>query len=172
MPASRQADNYNKACLPRYNRTTAHRQASAAPLQGLGKHFRRPRPGDNPRRLLDGRQTFFMGLQLGSAGMYYRQRRARWIQPANHPDLAAGRIAATLAGQQQRGLATGHDQVDVCQDLGVEQGAVQITLGVVYAVALAQRIEAVALIGVLIPGAAAATDDRARIRYLPSPPAP
>ena len=48
-------------------------------------------------------------------------------------------------------LATGHGQIDVHQQLGIEQRAVVLAAGVVDAVALAQGIESVALAGMQPP---------------------
>src|SRR5690606_3235394 len=53
-----------------------------------------------------------------------------------------------IASQRKVRLPACHRQVDVGENLGIEQGAVQFATGVVYSVALAQRIQAVALAGV------------------------
>ena len=46
---------------------------------------------------------------------------------------------------EQTRLPAGHGEIDVGQNLGVEQRAVQRATGIVHAVALAQRIEVVLL---------------------------
>ena len=67
------------------------------------------------------------------------------------PRDAPGAAAAVGARRRRRcveaegGLAAAHREVDVRQDAGVEQRAVQVAAGVVDAVALAERIEVVAL---------------------------
>ena len=55
----------------------------------------------------------------------------------------AGRATALMR------LSAGHGQVDIRQDFGVQQGPVQIPLGIVHPVALAQGVQVVALPGVL-----------------------
>ena len=77
-------------------------------------------------------------------------------QAANFAGLIARPLTRAITvrsipGQRQAGLATGHGQVNVGQDLGVEQGAVQLTARVVDTIAFAQRIEAVALARVTGP---------------------
>ena len=57
----------------------------------------------------------------------------------------AGSRLAAVAGQRQMGLTAGHRQVHVGENLGVEQGAVQLAPRVVHTVTLAQRIQVVAL---------------------------
>ena len=49
--------------------------------------------------------------------------------------------------ERQRALPAGHGEIHVDENPGVEQRAVQFALGVVDAVALAERIETVALSG-------------------------
>ena len=61
------------------------------------------------------------------------------------------------------GLSTCHGEVNVCQDLGVEQGAVQHTAGVIYSVTLAERIEAVALTRVSLPRHRQGIENRAML---------
>ena len=56
--------------------------------------------------------------------------------------------AGRAAVEAERRLAAAHRQVDVGEDARVEQRAVQVAAGVVDAVALAQRVEGVALAGV------------------------
>lgn len=55
------------------------------------------------------------------------------------------RVQGNLAAKAERDLPTGHRQVDIGQDLGIEQGAVQIAMTIVDRVSLAQRVETVAL---------------------------
>ena len=76
---------------------------------------------------------------------------------------AFGRTVAIggVAGQGQAGLPARHGQVDVRQNLGVEQGAVQFTAGVVDAIAFAQGVEAVALARVALTGHHQGVEDRA-----------
>src|SRR5690606_2489259 len=62
---------------------------------------------------------------------------------------------------EQRGLPAGHGQVHVGQDLGVEQRPVVGALGVVHAVAPAQRIEVALLPRVQTPGERERVGDRA-----------
>ncbi len=59
--------------------------------------------------------------------------------------LASAVGVVPLACQGKMRLPAGHGQEDVGQDLGIEQGAVQIATRVVDAVTLAQRIQTVAL---------------------------
>ena len=55
-------------------------------------------------------------------------------------------------GHDQAFLAAGHRQIDLGQNLGVEQGAMQRTVRVVDAVAIAQGVEVVLLARVQILG--------------------
>ena len=73
-------------------------------------------------------------------------------QATNPDDTALLAIAFLYHVQAQRRLATGHRQIDVAENLGIQQGAVQHTMPVVDIVALAQRIQVVALSGVLLSG--------------------
>ena len=70
--------------------------------------------------------------------------------PAGRTIAAIGSNAASplfLEGlaEHQRRLAAGHREVDVEQDLRVEQSAVQLAVRIVDAIALAERVETVAL---------------------------
>ena len=56
------------------------------------------------------------------------------------------------AVQDKRGLTAGHGEVDISQDLGIQERPVELPVGVVDAVALTQRIQAVALAGVHLAG--------------------
>lgn len=56
-----------------------------------------------------------------------------------------------LGAEFHRRLPAGHGQIDICQYLGIEQRAVQRSLGVVYFIARAKRIEAVTLAGEHLP---------------------
>ena len=73
-----------------------------------------------------------------------RKFRTVGIEP---PDGGLGRagLHRTAAVLEQAGLAACHGEIDVGQDFGVEQRAVQRAAGVVHAVAPAQRIEVVLL---------------------------
>jgi hypothetical protein len=74
---------------------------------------------------------------------------------------AAASISRVVAEiHDQAFLTAGHRQVDLGENLGVEQGAVQRALRVVDAVALAQRVEVVLLAGVQILGHAQGVADR------------
>ena len=55
--------------------------------------------------------------------------------------------AGLIAVERQAGLAARHREVDLGQDLRVEQRAVELALAVVDAVALRERVQAVALAG-------------------------
>ena len=85
-----------------------------------------------------------------------RELRRRGTPHQQHASSVARRAATVRAAcgvavaglEHQRALAAGHRQIDVEQHLRVEQRAVQLALRVVDAIALAQRIEAVALAGV------------------------
>src|SRR5690606_41232901 len=81
------------------------------------------------------------------AGTEYRDLRALGWQAANRRRLLTSTVFpfSPITGQGKIGLPAGHGQPDIGKNLGVEQGAVQLTPGVVHAVALAQCIEAVAL---------------------------
>ena len=67
--------------------------------------------------------------------------------------------------EHQRRLAAGHREIDVQQDLRVEQRAVQLAMRVVDAVALAQRIEAVALARVHLARERQRVDHRAEVAH-------
>src|SRR5690606_25361319 len=75
-------------------------------------------------------------------------------QTTNRSRLLASTIGiiSPLACQREMSLSAGHGQVDVCQNLGIEQGAVQIAAGVIDPVALAERIQAVALTRMALAG--------------------
>lgn len=83
------------------------------------------------------------GLYL-CAGAHYLEGGPIALQPANAGVLIAF-VFVAFTGQIEFGLATGHQQVDICQDLRIEQGPVQGTVGVVYAVTIAEHIQVVAL---------------------------
>jgi hypothetical protein len=68
--------------------------------------------------------------------------------------------------ENQRGLAAGHRQINVEQNLCVKQRAVQLAMRVVDVVALAQCIEAVALAGMHLPRQRQRVDDRAEAAHL------
>ncbi|CRR36568.1 hypothetical protein PAERUG_E16_London_17_VIM_2_04_14_05141 [Pseudomonas aeruginosa] len=95
-----------------------------------------------------------MRSQLFGVGAQHRGGDPRRIEPTDRADHrpAAAVAFRAAAGQRQAGLAAGHRQVDVGEDLGVEQRAVQVAAGVVHAVALAQRIEVVALARMALAG--------------------
>lgn len=78
--------------------------------------------------------------------------------------LARAIAVGGITGQRQAGLATGHGQVDVGENLRVEQGAVQFTAGVVDAVTFAQGVKAVALPRVAFPGHHQGVEDAAVLR--------
>ena len=59
---------------------------------------------------------------------------------------------AAIFTQLERALPTRHGEVNIGQDARIDQRTVQVALGVVDAVALAERIEAVALPGVEFSG--------------------
>ncbi len=82
---------------------------------------------------------------------------------------AAAALRAHGGVEQQRGLAAGHRQVDLGQDLGVEQGAVEDAVAIVDLVALAQRIQAVALAGMLVPRHLQGIEDAAMLGHRPQP---
>src|SRR5688572_26673827 len=69
--------------------------------------------------------------------------------------------------ENQRRLAAGHGQIDVEQDLRIEQCAVQLAMRVVDAVALAQRIKAVALTRMHLPRQRQRVDHRAELAHAP-----
>ena len=68
--------------------------------------------------------------------------------------------ATSLSIERQGDLAAGHGQVDVREDAGIEQRAVQFAARVVDAVALAQRIQIVALPGMHL------ARERQRVQHL------
>ena len=87
-----------------------------------------------------------MGRGFITGGPNHRQRRALTGDSANTA------IATFIAGagiQGKRGLAAGHQQIDVCQDLGVQQCPVKVTVGVIHSITLAQGVEIVFLARVL-----------------------
>ena len=67
--------------------------------------------------------------------------------------------------QSQIALAAGHRQVDVGQDLGVQQCAVQRAAGVIDVVTLAQRVQAVALTRVQVAGHLQGIQHRAMVAH-------
>ena len=69
---------------------------------------------------------------------------ARLVAAGSCPCVRTARVFI----QQQRRLPARHQQVDVRQQLGVDQRAMDVTFGRVDRVTLAQRIQAVALPGV------------------------
>lgn len=104
--------------------------------------------------------------QVLLAGADDRRRLAISRQAADFRRAVARALRRTAAigritGQGQAGLPTGHGQVNVGEDLGVEQGAVEFTAGVVDAITLAQGIEAVALARVTLAGHHQGIEDRA-----------
>ncbi len=110
-------------------------------------------PTDPPEAMaglfVDGVQARLVGGDLGVAGQQHLQRRplGRQLQAL----LEVARLGR-LETEPQVALAAGHGQVDVGQDLGVEQRAVQAAAAVVHFVALAQGVEAVALARVQVAG--------------------
>lgn len=103
--------------------------------------------------------------QVLLAGTDDRRRLAISWQAADFRRAVARPFRRTAAigcitGQGQAGLPAGHGQVNVGQDLGVKQGAVEFTAGVVDAIALAQGIEAVALARVTLAGHHQGIEDR------------
>ena len=86
-----------------------------------------------------GGKFLFAGCQHGRALTISRQTTDR-----AGLGTTAG-IVRTIPSQGQVGLPASHGQPDVGKNLGVQQGAVQIAAGVIDPIALAQRVEAVAL---------------------------
>lgn len=106
-----------------------------------------------------------MGRDHLVAGADHPQRGSIVRQSANAGVLIAVAFTA-LAGQIELGLATGHQQVDVRQDLRIQQGPVQGTVRVVDAVTIAQNVQVVALAGEEIPRHRQGIRDAADIRRL------
>src|SRR3990167_8834300 len=101
--------------------------------------------------------------KLGSTGLDHPCTRAFGGQAADRTGLLTAIAVAfrAIASQGQIGLPAGHGQVDVSENLGVEQSAVQIATGVVDAIAFAQGIEVVALPWVALTGHHQGVEDRA-----------
>jgi hypothetical protein len=96
------------------------------------------------------------------AGLNNPQGRPIRLQTPYGLRLFTMQIVATV--QRQRGLSTGHGQIDIGEYFGVQQRAMQLPLRIVYLVAFAQGIQVVPL-----PGMQAARDcqrinDRAVLR--------
>src|SRR5690606_16247038 len=109
-------------------------------------------PQGKTRRLLYGSQTLLVGRQLLRGRPHHRQHRpVLRVEATDLPGLV-GAALGPLSRQYQRRLAAGHDQIDIRENLGVQQRAVQLPLGVVHPVALAQGVQGVALSGMLVPG--------------------
>ena len=84
----------------------------------------------------------------GLVGLDDAQTRTCGIDATAMPcALVASTIRWRIAAQMQGDLTAGHGEIDIGQDLGVEQGAVQIAMRVVDGVAFAERVQAVALAG-------------------------
>ena len=77
-----------------------------------------------------------------------RECAPRRAQPARPRPPSRCRSAGL---EPERGLAAAHGEVHVREDARIEQRAVQVAAGVVDAVALAERVEAVALAGMHAP---------------------
>ena len=124
-----------------------------------------------PRRGSNARQAVLPPLVLSST-----HSRCSWAASSSavarrttqHAGAAASHARTVLAGlrwrravvERERALPARHRQVDLEQQVGVEQRAVQVAVRVVDRVALAQRVEAVALPGVHLPR------ERQRVEHL------
>src|SRR5690606_24598841 len=93
-------------------------------------------------RLVEGGEALLVRGELLAGRPQHHQFTSRPPGPLRR--LARGRDLTGLV-ERERALPTRHREVDVEQQLGVEQRAVQVAMRVVHRVALAERVEPVAL---------------------------
>jgi hypothetical protein len=118
------------------------RRARALPRDLVGPI--RSQPDATTAGLVDGGEPGLVGGEFIGGRSDHAEPTGRYAQTA-HRLPAQARLHVLLPAEMQAHLAAGHGQVDVGEDLRIQQRAVQVAVGVVDAVALAQGIQAVAL---------------------------
>ena len=80
--------------------------------------------------LVDGGQTRLMGLELFARGPDYGQGRAAGSQTTDGVTTQLQTLIG-LTAQGQPDLAPSHGQIDLGQEIGIQEGAMEVTAGIV-----------------------------------------